>query len=157
VAGTFFHTTINYSYSVSFSVYAVEDINYSNYSYSNHDTTKLLLYTVTSDTIPLPPVSTTSTTIQVVFPIHLPKQYNGCIQRSEFSVYQWESESVQKVKGGKNVGAPVITTPPPPPFLLGGEDNGSGKCQSFNVGQINGSYHMIFSQTGTTLFQTLVK
>jgi len=140
-----------YSYSVSFSIYAPEDINYSHYNNSTKPPTNLVLYT---DTVSgaVPPPSSTSTTIQVVLPIHLPKQYNGCIQRSVFSANQFQQ--ITENMTVKTTHKPYSSTVTYRYVSVGGEINGSGNCESFYVGQINdtGAYHMIFSQTGTATY-----
>jgi len=139
IPGTRIYDTKYYSYFVTFSVYPPEDINYSGKP----------LYTVTSDTSALPPTSTTSTPIQVVLSIKLPSTIKkGCIQRSVFSVTQYEQIN-QVIKRGTQ---PLSDTTFYTSTNVGGEIYGSGNCESFTQGQIGDIDYMIFSQTGTATY-----
>ena len=142
-----------YYFTVTFSVFAVSDIDYTSSLYSSSYTGRLnQKFTLDSNAM------------QVAIPIH----YNKCIQRSSFQVsYTKESitpTSVRDTVGYNSNGTPILkgskeetftfyqTIPlPPQPPGSGAEANGSGNCESFTKGIVNDTTYMIFSQTGSAI------
>ncbi len=125
--------TKNY-FTVNFIVYNALNIN---------DTTPIYTSTYT-DT--LKQNYTTSNPFQAIIPI----SYTGCIERCEFVVTK-----VQEIITPKYIGRPATLTNIITYIKtqVGGEANGSGKCEPFNQGTIGNTQYMIFSQTGSAVIQ----
>ena len=144
---TKYPSSTTYYFTVSFQVFAANDIDYTKSLYTN-------TYQGVLD----------STTMQVVIPIH----YNRCIQRSLFTV-SYTKEVISTIAVKDSVGynsttkqiiyktVPQTDTtyqsllPATQPVGSGSEANGSGNCESFTKGIVNDTTYMIFSQTGSAV------